>query len=151
MRRIRKKFKNPRIPWDRAEIEERDKIIKDYGLRRRKEVLIAEKILRDFRERARKLIAKRDEEESKALLSKLIKLGLLKPGQGLDDVLSLTINNILDRRLQTIIWKKGLANTPKHARQLIAHDHICINGRRIKFPSYLVPIKEEKKIGLYGK
>lgn len=150
MRRIRKKFKKPRVTWSPAEIKERDKIIKDYGLRRVKEVLIVEKILREFRDRAKKLIAVKNEEESKTLLNKLVKLGLLKEKQGLDDVLGLTVNNILDRRLQTIIRKKNLASSIRQARQLIVHGHICIGGRRIKFPSYLVPIEEEQKISFYA-
>ncbi|OYT41525.1 MAG: 30S ribosomal protein S4 [Candidatus Aenigmarchaeota archaeon ex4484_224] len=64
----------------------------------------------------------------------------------LDDVLGLTVRDILERRLQTIVYRKGLANTPKHARQLIVHGHVYINGRRIVWPSYLVPRDEEDKI-----
>lgn len=150
MRRIRKKFKKPKVAWNLAEIKERKQIIKDYGLRRKKEILKAEGILRNFRSRARKAIAVKDEEESKALLNKLRKYGLLTSKQSLGDILALTTNQILDRRLQTLVWKKGLANTIKQARQLIVYGHIAVNRRRIKFPSYLVSVEEEPKISFYG-
>lgn len=150
MRRIRKKFKKEREAWSSTKIKEREKIIKDYGLRRKEEILKTEEMLRNFRSRAREAIATKNEETSKALLDKLIKLGLLKPKQSLDDVLTLTINYILDRRLETLVWKKGLANSPKQARQLIVHGHIAVNGKRATFPSSLVPLKEEAGISFYS-
>mgnify|MGYP001773173473 CR=1 FL=1 len=78
--------------------------------------------------------------------NKLYKLGLLNEGATLDDVLGLTVKDILNRRLQTIVYKKGLANTPKQARQFIVHGHVKINGRKIIYPSYLVNRDEEDKI-----
>jgi len=150
MRRIRKKFKNPRMSWDSVEIAERRKILNEYGLRRRREILIAQEILRNFRRRARELIAQKDEKKMKALLDRLVKLGLLKPEQGLDDVLALKVGNILERRLQTVVWKKGLAKTAKQSRQLITHGHIAIEGRKVKSPAYLVPVTEETTISIMG-
>lgn len=146
MRRISKRFKKPRMSWDSDEISERKDIMKDYGLRRRKEILIAQEILRNYRRRARELIAEQDERKVKVLLDKLIKLGLLKEGSGLDDVLALTINDILERRLQTLVWKKGMASTVLHSRQSITHGHVTIEGKKTKSPAYIVPIEEEKKI-----
>lgn len=148
MRRIRKKFKRPRVPWDSATIEEQKGVLREYGLRRKKEIWIAQEMLRNFRRRARELIAERDEEKTEALLDKLVKLGLLKKGQGLDDVLALTVNNILDRRLQTVVFRKGTAGTVKQARQHITHGHVAIGGRRTAFPSYIVQADEESKITL---
>jgi small subunit ribosomal protein S4 len=67
----------------------------------------------------------------------------------LDDVLELDIESILSRRLQTLAYLKGLANTPKQARQLICHGHIAIGGRKVNVPSYLVSKDEEEEIGYF--
>ena len=149
MRKIKKTYSKPRKPWDRARIEEEKKLIKNYGLRRKREIWKAASYLRIFRQRARDLAAKRDEEEQKKLLEKLYKLGILEKNANLNDVLGLTVENILERRLQTIVYKKGLANTLRQARQLIVHGHIQVNGRSTKFPSFLVTRDLEDKIEYY--
>jgi small subunit ribosomal protein S4 len=74
----------------------------------------------------------------------LNRLGLIQGMQNtLDDVLSLTIENLLERRLQTLVWKRGLAKSPYQARQMISHGHIALNQRRITIPSYIVSPSEE--------
>ena len=85
-----------------------------------------------------------DTEES--FLEKLVKYGLLSEGNTLDDVLSLTPEKFLERRLQTILVRKGLCTTPRQSRQMIVHGHVRINGKRISYPSYLVTKSEEEKI-----
>lgn len=150
MRRLRKKLKKPRAPWNSTLIEEEKKILSTFGLRRKREILKAREILRNFRRRARSLIAERDEEAEGILLNKLANLGLLQKGQGLDDVLALTVENILERRLQTIVFRKGIAKTPKQARQLITHGHVSIGGRRMSYPSYMVPVDGEGNIVIKG-
>jgi len=62
----------------------------------------------------------------------------------LDDLLILTPEAFLERRLQTVVFKKGLAKTIKQARQLITHGFIAINGRRVTAPSYMVNLEEER-------
>jgi len=147
MRRIRKKFKKPRLPWDTERIKSERSVIKEYGLRKKKEILLAEAVLRSFRHRARELIAVKNPEAEKVLMNKLLKLGILtEKGAGLDDVLTMTIKNILERRLQTIIFRKGFGKTPKQARQLIVHGKVRIDNRRVKYPSLIVPIGDEGKI-----
>ncbi len=148
MRRISKRFKKPRMSWDSDEISERKDIMKDYGLRRRKEILIAQEILRNYRRRARELIAEQDEREVKVLLDKLVKLGLLEKGQGLDDILALTVNDILERRLQTLVWKKGMASTAMRSRQFITHGHVTISSNKVKSPAYMVTVEEESGISV---
>lgn len=77
-------------------------------------------------------------------MTHLGKIGLIQMGQStLDDVLSLTVENVLERRLQTLVWRRGLAKTPYQARQLISHGHIALNQRRMTVPSYLVSATEE--------
>jgi len=146
MRRQRKKYEKPKRPWDKTRIEREKELLKKFGLRRKREIWRAESLLRKYRRLARELAAKKDKEKEKILIEKLARFGILKKNANLDDVLGLTVEDILNRRLQTIVFKKGLANTIKHARQLIVHGHITINNRKIVYPSYLVPKEEEDKI-----
>lgn len=149
MRKIRKTYSRPKKIWDKTRIEEEKRLMKKYGLRRKREIWRAEALLRSFRQRARNLAARKNEEEEKRLLNRLYRLGLLEKGANLNDVLSLTVEDILERRLQTIVLKKGLARTIKQARQYIVHGHIGVEGRRVKFPSFLVTREVEDKIDYY--
>jgi len=148
MRRVRKTFKRPKKAWDLVRIKDEKTLLRNYGLRRKREFWKAEDILRGFRRRARNLIATKDEEQEKILLDKLLRFGLLSKGMDLDDVLALTVNDVLERRLQTLVFRKELAKSINQARQMIVHGHISVDGRRVIFPSYLVPLEEEKKIGM---
>lgn len=151
MKRQKKKYEKPLRPWDRTRLEAERKIKQTYGLRRKKEIWRAESILRNYRRLARNLAAKKDKEKEKILLDKLVKTGLLNPTADLDDVLALTVENLLDRRLQTLTYRKGISKTAKQARQLIVHGHIAINGRRVRWPGTLVTISDESGIKFYGK
>jgi len=146
MKRQKKKYERPLKPWDKERIEKEKNLLKDFGLRRKGEIWKSEALLRKYRRLARNLAARKDKEKEKILIEKLTKMGLLEKNAGLDDVLSLTIENILERRLQTIVFRKGLANTSKQARQLIVHGKITLNQRKISYPSYLVEREEENKI-----
>lgn len=150
MRRLKRKSKKPKRPWDSSRLEEEGKLLMEFGLKRKRELWRAEAIVREFRRRARDLIAVKDEEKIKVLLDKVAELGLLQRGQGLDQVLLLNANDILNRRLQTIVFKKGFSSTIKGARQRIAHGHVLIGGRRAKFPSYIVSVSKEKEIRVEG-
>lgn len=146
MRKFKKKFKRPLVRFNTLQIQEGKRVKKLFGLRRSKELWKSEQILREFRQRARQLIAVRDPQNETVLLNRLIKLGMLNEGARLDDVLGLTKESLLERRLQTIVYKKGMAKTPRQARQAIVHGHILITGRKIVFPSYLVNREEEERI-----
>jgi small subunit ribosomal protein S4 len=150
MRKIKKKFKKPREPWDKERMDREDAFMKTFGLRRKHEIWKAESILRDLRRRARNLAAKRDKVQEKILLDKLSKMGLLNKDASLDDVLSLTVENVLERRLQTMVLRKNLANTPKQSRQLITHGHIAVEDRKIVYPNFMVSRGLENKISLYS-
>jgi len=149
MRNLRKKYTKPRKPWGVEPLAELAALKSQYGLRTTREIFIAREKLRGFRRRARQLIAVANESEKKILIGKLVKLGMLKHGAGLDDVLALNVNSVLDRRLQTIIFRKGMASSVKQARQLIAYGHVSINGVRTKYPSYIVAADEEAQIGWF--
>lgn len=132
--------------FDKKRIEREGKILKTFGLRRKREIWRAETLLRGYRRLARTLSAKVNEKTKSELIGKLIGLGILEKNATLDNVLALTVENILERRLQTVVFRLGLANTPKHARQLIIHGHATIGGRKIIYPSYMIPKEEECKI-----
>ncbi len=150
MRRIRTKIKPIVDHWNEERIAAERELMKKYGLKRKKELRIAEAILRGFRNQARQLLAKADENKKHTLFEKLQSLNILGADQNLDDVLALSLEDVLERRLQTLVNKKGFASTVKQARQMITHGRIRINARKITFPSYLVRKAEEDVITISG-
>lgn len=148
-KRQKKKYETPRFPWRTDILQEELKLLGQYGLRNKRELWRHKTMLSEFRGIARALIGKSPEERRKmeeALLTRLKKLGIIHETAVLDDVLDLTIEDILERRLQTIVFRKGLAKTIHQARQLITHGHIVIGKQRVTVPSYMVTISEEDQI-----
>jgi small subunit ribosomal protein S4 len=84
--------------------------------------------------------------QEKQLLDRLHRLGILPEESALDGVLDLSLEDILERRLQTLVFQRGLAQSIQQSRQLITHGHIAIDGKRVSTPSYLVLKDEETKI-----
>ena len=148
MIRQKKSYKTPSHAWDKERIEMEREILKSYGLKKKVEIWKAETFLRKFRHLARKLAATKDKETEKIIIDKLSKLGVLGENATIDDVLGLTLEKVLQRRLQTVLVNRGLVTTSKQARQYIVHGHVMINGRKIIYPSYIVPKDEETKIQL---
>jgi small subunit ribosomal protein S4 len=145
-RKPRKKWTSPGHPWRRERLETELKLMGEYGLRNKREIWIAQTIVRKFRHQARSILAApKDirEKAEKALLHRLYVMGLLPENATLDDVLSLTVKDLLERRLQTIVYRKGLARSIYQARQLIVHRHIAVAGRKVTSPGYLVSRAEE--------
>lgn len=142
----RRKYEKPLRPWDQKRLEEEVEIMKKYGLRRKNEIYRAESILRNFRRNARKLGAEKNERQEKELIAKLCKLGLIEKDASIDDILGLKLENVLERRLQTVIFRKGFVKTLKQSRQFIVHGHVKVDRVRIKWPSFLVPKDFEKDI-----
>jgi len=148
-KKIRKKYKTPRQPFAKDRIEHDLQIVGKYGLRNMKEVWKHSTLLRHFRSNARKLLSLDDKDRvvgEKELLGRLLNMGLLEQKGTLDDVLSLQIEDFLERRLQTIVHKKGMATTPHHSRQMIVHGHISIDNQIVNSPSYFVKPNEEALI-----
>ncbi|WP_434731691.1 30S ribosomal protein S4 [Thermogladius sp. KZ2Tp1] len=148
-RKIRKKWEGPRHPWRRDVLEHEMKLIGTYGLRNKRELWIVATLVRRIRHRARSLLAaprEVREREEKVLINRLVRLGVVRENAKLEDILALKPEDLLERRLQTIVYRKGLARTIHEARQLIVHGHIAIAGRRIRSPSYLVSLDEEKLV-----
>lgn len=149
----RAKFERPSHPWEAERIKAENDLLKKYGLKNKKELWRSQYVLRRFRQRARELQArvrtgdKQAEKEREQLLKRLGRIGLLPiEGTTLDDVLALDVEAILSRRLQTLTFLKGLAFTPRQARQFIVHGHVSIAGRRVTIPGILVSRMEENGI-----
>ncbi len=148
-KRPRKQYETPGHPWKADRLAAELQLLGEYGLRNKRELWRAETILRKIRAHARSLFALTGEErakEEKKLIEKLYKMGLVGENATADDVLRLTVRDVLERRLQTLVYKLGLARTLYQARQLIVHGHIYVGDRKVRSPSYLVMRGEEDKI-----
>ncbi|MBS3073684.1 30S ribosomal protein S4 [Candidatus Pacearchaeota archaeon] len=144
--RPKKQFSRPLKPFDKNRIQEEKEITQKYGLKNKKEIWKADAIITSIRSQAKKLIL--NPERRGELFNRLIRMGLIKQDATIDDILALTKERLLDRRLQTFVLKKGLAKTSKEARQLIVHRKIKVNERILTIPGYILKIDEEEKIGL---
>ncbi len=145
-RRLKKKFRKPKHPFQKERILEELEFLGKYGLRNKREYWKARTILADWRNLARqsrRLTREKAIEVQQDLIRKLNKLGIIGAEAEFEDVLLLTVEDVLKRRLQTLVFEKGLASTPHQARQYIVHGHIQILGKKINAPSYLVKLKEE--------
>ena len=142
----KKKYRRPLMIWDEERIARDKDLVKNFGLKNKKEIWKVESNLKLLHDQAKKLIAQNTEQskkESEQLIVKLASLNLVQQDAKLDDVLSLTIQDLLNRRLQTVVFKKELARTINQARQFITHNHIAVNSQIINVPSYLISLNEE--------
>ena len=148
-RTIKSKYRRPGRPWQKERMEEERVLVREYGLKNKTEIYRARSRLKTVADLAKKLIAARGtqaEKERQQLLSRLARLGLVKAGAQLDDVLGLQLKDLLERRLQTMVLRKGLARSMNQSRQFIVHEHITVGNRAVSAPSYHVPIDEETAI-----
>ncbi|MEF8776646.1 MAG: 30S ribosomal protein S4 [Haloarculaceae archaeon] len=148
-----KAYETPNHPYQGERIAEESGLVGRYGLKNKEELWRAQSELRGFRREARKLLGRAggDAEaagvEAGEFLAYLRRVGILDEQDALDDVLSLSVTDLLERRLQTIVYRKGYANTTKQARQFINHGHIVVDGSRVGTPSYKVAVDEEDTVG----
>ncbi len=151
-KKARKKYDTPPHPWNADRIKSENKLMSKYGLKNKKEIWKADTLVRNYSRSARYLLGfSQDEVEvpRRELLGHLVREGVLPENAQLDSILDLTVEDILRRRLQTIVYQKGLARTAKEARMFIVHGHIAINGKKVDSPSYVVQKGEEDQIGFY--
>ena len=147
-RKIRKKYQTPMHPWQKDRLEMESPLIKQYGLKNKKELWKVDSKLKNYKDNAKSLVAlegSQAEKEKAQLLSKLKSYGILSSNE-LDDILGLKLEQLLNRRLQTIVFKKGLARSVKQARQMITHKQIIVNGKKITAPGHLVKLADENSI-----
>ncbi len=148
----RRKYDTPSHPWQGTRIKEENELTKKYGLKNKRELWKVQSELRNYRRQGRNLLARlrlgdeQAQKERKNLLKKLANLGVLPEDATLDDVLALDVERMLERRLQTLVYMKGLAYTAKQARQLIVHGHTNVNDRKVTVPGYMVKRHEEPSI-----
>ncbi|MGC8557726.1 MAG: 30S ribosomal protein S4 [Nitrososphaeria archaeon] len=143
----KKSYTTPRNPWDKVRLDNELQLIGTYGLKNKRELWKASTIISNIRRQARMLLgatAEVREQQEKKLINRLHDLGLLKEEQlNLDYILNLTVEDLLERRLQTMLWRKGLAKTVHQARQIVSHKKVVIGDSIVNKPGYLVNIKEE--------
>lgn len=148
-KKCKKKYSKPSHPWQKQRIREEKRIVKEYGLKNKEELWKMESYLRRFAHQAKRLITEKGEQAEKEktqLLSKLSSLGLVSENSDITAALNITLKDILNRRLQTLVYKKNLAKSIEQARQFITHNHITIKGRKITSPRCLVTKSEEDAI-----
>ncbi|MFH1803018.1 MAG: 30S ribosomal protein S4 [archaeon] len=143
MKRKSKSYKKPMKPFEAGRIKEENELRKKYALKNKREIWKTQAKVDYYRGRA-KALANKPHEEQEVLFKKLQALGLKV--ESIADVLGLKVEDILKRRLPTVVSEKKLADTVKQARQMVVHKKIKINNKVVSAPSYLVPVSEEKKI-----
>ena len=145
MKQKHKTYSKPKRPFDKIRIDEEAQIRKEFGLKNKKEIWKAEAKVNLIREKAKKLISV-DPKKQQELFNRLKKIGIKV--DSIADVLSLTKQDYLRRRLQTVLVTKRMATTMKSARQLITHKKVLVKERVVNSPSYIVPVELENKISL---
>ncbi len=141
-RKQHKKFIRPAKLFDKRRIEEENLLLKRYGLKNKREIWKVEFRITKIRRQAKKLI--NNPSKQAEFINRLKRQGFKV--SNIDDALSLKKEDIFERRLQTVLVNKGLARTPRHARQLIAHKHVNIGDKITNVPSFLVPADMEGRI-----
>jgi small subunit ribosomal protein S4 len=142
----------PKKIWNKQLLLEELQLVGEYGLRNKKELWLARSHLKRITRRARSLLSMTAEERAPLEMpfkERLYKMGFIEnPNVPLDRILSLDVRAVLERRLQTMVYRVGLAKSVHHARQLIIHGHVLVAGRRMTSPGFLVPRELEDKISL---
>jgi small subunit ribosomal protein S4 len=148
-RKQKKKYVAPKKPFDSDRFEQELQMVGVYGLRNKKELWKHRTELSNYRRQARNLLALPVSERAlheRELVNKLVRLGILTTEPTLDHVLDLTMENLLERRLQTVVFRKGLASSMHHARQIVTHGHIALDAARVDTPQRLITIAEEDRL-----
>ena len=145
----KKTYHRPRRIWTIDQLNAELYILGTYGLRNKRELWKAQSEIARIRNQARALLAipievRRDKELR--LLGFLNRLGLVNESATLDDVLNLKIEDILERRLQTIVMRKIMSKSAIEARQIVSHRHVSVGSRTVNLPGYIVRKDEEQNI-----
>ncbi len=147
-----KRYETPNHPYQGERIAEETGLLSQYGLKNKQELWRAQSQLREFRREARRLLgeAQGDVEAAGAagadFVARLRRLGILSEEDDISAVLSLDETDLLERRLQTVVYRDGMASTPRQARQFVVHGHVTVDGARVTRPSKKIEVDEEPTI-----
>ncbi|BEI86190.1 hypothetical protein CcaverHIS002_0604770 [Cutaneotrichosporon cavernicola] len=151
-RKQSKTYKVPKRPYEAARLDAELKLAGEYGLRNKREIWRIQLTLSKIRRAARELLKLDDKDpkrlfEGNALIRRLVRIGVLDDARmRLDYVLALKTEDFLERRLQTQVFKLGLAKSVHHARVLIRQRHIRVGKQVVNVPSFVVRLDSQKHI-----
>merc|ERR1711924_15093 len=152
LRNFSKTSKRPRRSYDKERLDAELKLIGTYGLKNKREIWRIGLVLSKVRAVARQLLTleERDPQrgfQGQALMRRMIRYGILdEDKQRLDYVLALKIEDFMERRLQTLVFKRGLAKSIHHARVLIRQKHIRVGRQIVDIPSFTVRVESQPHI-----
>ncbi len=153
-RKPRKAYQTPRHPWRKDQLEEELHLVGEYGLRNKRELRGHETELSQIRGIARTLLGAEAGERGpleSQYLKRLARLGILPESATVDNILDLNVKDLMERRLQTIVHRTGLAKSIHQARQFVTHGHISIAGDIVSVPSYIVQREQESRIAFHAR
>lgn len=151
-RKPRKTFQTPRHPWRKDQLEEELHLVGDYGLRNKKELRRHETDLSQIRGIARTLLGEEEEKRGpleRQYLTSLARQGILPETAAVDNILDLNVKDLMERRLQTVVFRSGLAKSIYQARQFVIHGHVSVAGEIVTVPSYIVRKDQESRIAFH--
>lgn len=147
-----KTYSVPKQPYESARLDAELKLAGEYGLKNKREIYRIGFQLSKIRRAARDLLTREEKDpkrlfEGNALIRRLVRTGVLSEDKmKLDYVLALQPEDFLERRLQTQVFKLGLARSIHHARVLITQRHIAVGKQIVNVPSFMVRLDSQKHI-----